>query len=385
MADITGPRGTGNISQSLRQIEMRRAVYELEPSSAPLTILTERLGSEATANPEFSWQEDDLEPRFDTVNFASGYTGTDTSIVVAHGSYFAQHDLVKVTATGEVMRVVSVATNTLTVVRGVGGNAGAIANLGELIIIGSAQPEGDTSKPARSSNPTKVSNYTQILRKPFESTETLRHSNTFTAPSDWDRQAKHAGIEHDKDIESAYLWGKPSEDLSGSQPRRTTGGAYYFVRTNITSAGGQLTEQEFFGAFSAAFRYGNTQTKTAFMSRLATDVLNGFPRGKLELVQSDNDSTYGINVMRYVSPHGVLNCITHNMLEGSKYGGDILILDLSNVMKRPLANSEGSRDTHIRENIQPPDADTRKDEYLTEAGLEFGLELTHALITGITS
>jgi hypothetical protein len=71
-------------------------------------------------------------------------------------------------------------TNTLTVVRGVGGGAAAINDNDELLLIGSAQPEGDTSKPARSGNPTKVTNYTQIHRTPYESTETLIHSDTFT-------------------------------------------------------------------------------------------------------------------------------------------------------------------------------------------------------------
>jgi hypothetical protein len=51
--------------------------------------------------------------------------------------------------------------------------------------------------------------------------------------------------------------GKPSELLTaGSNPRRTTGGVFHFVATNKTDVGGTMTEAEFFGAFSAAFRYG---------------------------------------------------------------------------------------------------------------------------------
>jgi hypothetical protein len=89
-------------------------------------------------------------------------------------------------------------------------------------------------------------------------------------------------------------------------------------------------------------------------------------------------------VQRFQSPHGTLNFVTHNLLEGSVYGGYIAVLDMSLIKKRPLANAQGSRDTHIRRNIQAADADTQKHEYLTESGLEFGLEKAHALITNIT-
>jgi hypothetical protein len=208
MADISGPRGTGNVSQSIRKIDMREEVLELEPSSAPLTVLANRLNKRPTVNPEYSWQEDHLEPRFDAINNGAGYTSGATSLVVDNGAYFAQHDLFKITRTGELIKVVSVSTNTLTVVRGIGGGAAAIVDNDELLIMGSAQPEGDTSKPARSGNPTKVTNYTQIHRTPFESTETLIHSDTFTNPKDFDRQANKAGIEHNKSWE--YITGTAS-------------------------------------------------------------------------------------------------------------------------------------------------------------------------------
>jgi hypothetical protein len=385
MADITGARGTGNITQSIRTIDMADTVLELEPNSYPLTVLLGKLSSENTVNPEYSWTEDKLQNRFDAINNGAGYSNSATSIVVDDGTKFQQHDLIKITRTGEIIRVSSVATNTLTAVRGIGGGAAAILDNDELLLIGSSQPEGDTSRPARSGNPTKLTNYTQIVRHSIESTETLRHSNTMVKPKDWARQANHQGIEHAKSWEYIFWHGKASEDLTGSQPRRTTAGVLNLISTNVFDAGGTLTEAEFFGFFSPTFRYGNQSTKTLFASRTLVDILNGFPRGKLETVQADNDSTYGLNVMKYRSPHGVLNVLTHNLFEGSKYGGFGVVLDMSLCKQRPLANEEGSRDTHIRENIQAPDADTRKDEYLTEKGFQLGQEQAAAQITNATA
>lgn len=387
MATVTGARGTLNVGQAQRKVDMREEILLLEPDAAPLTVFSARARKRPAVNPQYSWIEDTLAPRFDAVNNGAGYASTATSVVVDNGAYFAEHDLVRVTRTGEVVRVTAVATNTLTVVRGVGSTAAALVDNDELLIIGSAQPEGDTSKPARSDNPTQVTNYTQIVRNPVEMTETMRSSDQFTTPHDWDYQRNKKGIEHKKDIEYAFLLGHPSENTSGSQPRRTTGGAYHFVTTNVTDAGGALTEAELFGALRPAFRYGS-KDKVALASALAVDVLNGFPRSNIQVIQGNEGSnnTYGVRVMRYVSPHGTINLVTHWLLEGSYLGGHILILDMGAIAYRYLAGGVGgSRDTHIEENIQANDADTRKDEYKSEVGLEFGEEKRHALITGITS
>ncbi len=92
---------------------MAEQILLLDPNEAPLCVLSRRLAKRAAINPEFSWQEDDLEPRFDQINNGAGYTNVATSLVVDNGAYFAQHFHVLVTRTGEVMRVDSVAANTI--------------------------------------------------------------------------------------------------------------------------------------------------------------------------------------------------------------------------------------------------------------------------------
>lgn len=384
---VTGARGTLNLNQTIRDIDMADAVTLLQPDAAPLTTLTKMIAKKSASDPKFQWAEDDLDPRFDVT--AATATNVATSLTVTNGSYFAANDLVRITRTGEVVLVTAVAANVLTIVRGVGqsGTGQAVNNGDEIVVIGSAQPEGDVSKVSRSGNPAVAFNYTQIIRRPWESTRTARQTTIRTRPADWNYTAKKVGIEHKKDIELPFLMGRRDEITTGSQPRRTTGGAYSFIATNITDAGGTFTDAELTGAMRPAFRYGS-KVKTAFCSALAVDVVNAFPRGKLEFIQSDNDQTYGLNVRTLISPHGTLRVVTHWLLEGAKFGGDMLILDLVGgpVEYRYLSSDlEGSSDSHIRENIQAPDADSRKDEYLAEVGLAFGQEKTHALITNITA
>ena len=384
MATLTGQRGTLNISQDQREIDMGDTISLLEPDSSKLTLISKgRNGAskKKAISPKFSWLEDSSEPRFDAVN---GTTGTGTSVVVDNGAYFAEHFLVLVTRTSEVMRVIGVAGNTLTVARGVGGSAVALADNDELMVIGVAQPEGDTSRPARSSNPSVVTNYTQIFREPFDMTNTLRSSDMVTTEHDWNHQAKKHGIEHAKDIEYSLMLGRASEDTSGSQPRRTTKGVIRHITTNVLDAGGALTETEFQTFLRMLFRYSSGGRKVAFGSPLVVSVLNAFAAGKLQTRQGE--STYGLAVQDYVSPFGTLHVMTHWLLEGAVYGGYLVGLDMSEIKYRFLGGGiDGSRDTHIARNIQETDRDGKKDEYRTEAGLELGQEKKHGLLTGVTS
>lgn len=384
MAAIGGNRNTLNVNQTLRKPDIADAILLLQPDASPLTVISKRLNKKPTHNPLFQWAEDDLDPRFSACPAGATNVATAITVTAGQGAFFQQYDLVKVTATAEVMRVVSVATDTLTVVRGVGqGGVGTtIGAAAELLLLGSAMPEGALSKPARSNNATMALNYTQIFRKPVESTETWIHSDQFTTQNDWDYQLAKEGIEHLKDIEENFIQGRAMEDVSANPPTRMTGGAISFITTNVTAAGGVFPESAFFSALRPMFRYGS-QTKTMFAAGLVVDVLNTYARSKVQIPTPSQD-TYGLQVVKYQSPHGTINLVRHWLLEGAVYGGYALVLDMSNVQYRFLANENGSRDTHVRENIQAPDADTQKNEYLTECGLQFGLQATHGLITGIT-
>jgi hypothetical protein len=382
---VTGARSTGDVNANQRKIDMRAAVLELEPDYQPPNVISSRLPVRETVNPKYSWWENEPWARFDTVN---GTTGTGTSVVVNNGGRFSVLDIVKVTRTGENMRITAISTNTLTVVRGVGGSAVALVDRDELLVIGGASPENDTSRTARTQNPVEVVNYTEITRDSVEESGTARSSAYNTAPTDWDDMSAQVGKEHGKHLEYKKWHGTPSENLTGGangKPLRTSGGAFNFIRTNIASIGGTLTESAFWGTQQAAFRYGSGQ-KVMFCAGIPLNAINGFPRGKIEQVNPSGESiTYGLRVSRLVGPFGEILVVYNKLFEGATYGGYAVTLDMSNLRKRFLsADPGGSRDTHIRTNIQPPDQDGRKDEWLTEDGLEFGLERTHALMTGIT-
>jgi hypothetical protein len=380
MATVTGAMTTTNVLSDQLAIDLGDRISLLEPSAQPLAVFTRRADKRRTVASTFSWLEESSKARFDTQS--GGATSGALTIAVTNGAYYQQWDQVLNTRTGEQIRVDGVAGNNLTVTRGIGSTAAAMLNGDELLIIGSAQPENDTSKPPRSDVPSKISNYTQIFRTPFEVSDTLRASGFQVAPAEWPRQARNKGIEHAKDLEYSFLLGRKSATTPGATQNRTTGGVLSFITTNQTDAGGDLSEAEFNAFMAQVHRYGSGQ-KLALASATAVGALNKFPASKQQT--RNDETTYGMNVTQYTSPFGSINLVYHPLLEGTKYGGYIVVIDMGQAAYRYLANDELNRDTKVLQNRQPNDQDGRKDEYLSEVGLEFGQQRMHGVLTGITS
>jgi hypothetical protein len=381
MAILTGAMTTTNVLSDQLAIDLSGEISLLEPSAQPLAVFSRAAGKKRTVATKFSWLEDVRKPRFDTT--AGAVAGTvATAIPVTNPTYYQQWDQVLNSRTGEQLRVDSVAAPNINVTRGIGSTAAAINSGDELIIIGSAQPENDTSKPARSDVPTKGQNYTQIFRTPMEASESLLASGNQVSPAEWARQNRNKGIEHAIDIEYSFLLGRKSLTTPGATEDRTTGGVLSFVTTNQTDAGGDLSEAEFNAFMLQAMRYGS-RSKLALASGVAVSALNKFPASKQQT--RNDETTYGMNVTHYTSPFGSLNLVYHRLLEGSKYGGYLILVDMDEVKYRYLANDQYNRDTKVETNIQPRDQDGRKDEVKSEVGLEFGQQRAHAVLTGVTS
>lgn len=380
---IQGTRDTRNILQSKLKIDMSEKIALLQPEATPLITFLKRAkgNTEAANNPKFNWMEDDLGARWDAINAAAGYANNITAIVVDNAVYFSAGDVVKVPRTGEVMLVtaVNIGTQTLTVARGFGVTAAAdLVDNDPLVIIGNANQEGSGTREIKTTKEIEVFNYTQIFKTPFGVTNT-QNASAMYGGNDLSYQQKKKGIEHMVDISRGFYFGEKKEDTSSGKPQRTTGGLFSLLTKNKYDAGGQLTQSEFDQNISeVAFRYGSSEKLMLCSARLLS-VINGWAMGKLEVRQGEG--TFGLNVTKYVTPFGVLNLVYEPLFEGAIYGGYGVVLDVENIKYRPLKG----RDTSLETNIQANDADERKDQYLTEAGLEVRLPDTHAVVTGVTS
>lgn len=127
------------------------------------------------------------------------------------------------------------------------------------------------------------------------------------------------------------------------------------------------------------FRYGS-RTKWLFAAPLITAAISFWGHQKLQV--TPKDKTFGIAVMQWMSPFGMVNIVNSNIFtETTTYSGYAYLVDPEQVKYRFLANS----DTQLRTNIQDPSADGEEDEYLSEVGLDFRHEKKAALLYGATS
>lgn len=382
MTVVTGTRDTRNITQNKIVVDMSDTIALLQPNAEPFMSFMKiaKRNTEAARNPKFEWLEDDLLPRWDAINNGAGYDNAATSMVVDNGSYFTVNDIVKVPRTGEVMRVTAVSANTLTVVRGYGVTAAAAINDDDpLVIIGNANQEGAGTRVLKSTLEVPKYNLTQIFKTPFGVTNTENATKMYGG-KDLSYQQMKAGVQHKIDMARAFMYGERKEDVSGAKPMRTTGGLLSFLSKNNYDAGGQLTQTEFDNNISeVVFKYGSKEKILLASARLLS-VINSWALGKLEV--NNLAKEYGLEIFKYITPFGVYNIMNYqHILEGAVYGGYGVVIDPEAVKYRPLQG----RDTKLETNIQANDEDQRKDQYITEAGLEVRNPEKHAVLTGVTS
>jgi len=380
MGTIAGVRGTGNILAAKRVIDISKKVSVLEPDAAPLTQLTKKLDKRVAINPKYNWLEEESLNKVDAVNHATQYTSGATVIAVDDGDKFRAGDVVKDVNTGEQMVVSSVSSDDVTFKRGFGTTtAAAISDDDVLFIVGNTNQEGASKRDFLTGQEVEKTNYLQIFRTPFGVTRTADNSEMYTG-KDLAHVRMMQLIEHQKEIERAFLWGEPFEDTTGTHPKRTTGGLNYWISTNVTNdSNGTLTETEFEAFIRTGFRYGS-KTKYFLGAPIYVSAISAWAGGKLQTLPKDK--TYGISITQYLSPHGVVNIINCNLFsEVTTYAGYGFLMDLESVAYRFLANSDTKLKTHIEDNS----ADGEEDEYLSEVGFELQGEKKNSKITAVTS
>lgn len=382
MTQIAAITSLGNVNSAQIPVDMLQAVAYLEPSSNPLTrILTlSKENIRRVKQARFDHLSQQLIGRQTQVNNGGGYNSSATSVVVDDGSIFSVDSLVEVIATGEIMRVSAVSTNTLTVVRGVGETAAAsISDDGYLLRLGTAREEAGSSQTPNVRKLDNDYNYCGISRTPFGVSGTIDASELYSG-DELPRLRNEGGIEHALDIEHNLIFSERGiTNSTGNQPRRTTRGLIQFIAASGTvyAVGGSLTESGFNQSFlEGLFRYGSDQ-KVLFASARLCSALDKFGRDYL-MVDQEMSNKIGCAVRTYVSTHGTLKVIKHKLLEGNTYSGYGIAVDPKHVRMAVL------RATTLRKNVQTPGDDVMKEEYLTEYGLDVTLPQTMGLITGVT-
>ena len=130
------------------------------------------------------------------------------------------------------------------------------------------------------------------------------------------------------------------------------------------------------------FRYQAStgpQTKLCLCAPIFVSAFNFWAKSALQITR--NEKTFGVRISTYQSGHGDLDIVRHWMLADfttfSKYA---FILDMSQIKYRFLRGL----DTKLHLDVGLKSTEAYLDEYRTHAGLQMGLEKTHALIKNCT-
>jgi len=282
----------------------------------------------------------------------------------------------------------------------------------QVVLAGSAFAEGSRSRSGRYKYPSQITNYTQIFKTAFEMTRTsLKAPLIYDKSGDYKNQLRKNGIDHMAGIEWSLFFGnRRSEtavdpDTGETVSRRFMGGLLWYLKQwekgtvnnggafdyrpsgssdlttetdwatyrdkRIIRLGGSAVSLDQFNEIEALpFQKTNSNDFCKLClagpgyiqkinSRLEKNVQVTQLRGE-QYAGFDFKVTQrnGINGETYYKSHPLFNDV--EMYNSAFY------IDLGHLKFRPLSDS----DTDIQQMIQLPDADKRKDQYLTEAGFE---------------
>ena len=401
MAAVAGLRTTASGGTDERPKNFREMILWRDPNgAAPLTALMARMRKETTTDPEFSWWEEEKKPirvKLAAQIVTAGVTATldtgedATALDLKAGDVLMVEELPAASSTFgfEYVEVTSnpTASTTLVLTRGAAGttaNTGTIVTNTYMLKIGSAHEEGAAAPKGVSRNPTKFSNFTQIFREVYDISNTQLNTKMRTGdPLKNDKIRKM--FDMSAAMEQAMLWGNKSETTGANgDPKRYTGGLYHYlvaaydadtaptIKVWTTTA---VDEDDILDATTGMWDYNIGGENTA-NERIGL-AGNGFLNYLNKIANSSSSSrinfdgtikTFGMELQRWVLPQGTIYIRSHPLMNVHPvFRNGAFVINPPGVRYRPLTN----RDTKFRDNIQNPDEDRRKGEWIGECGAEF--------------
>jgi len=320
-------------------------------------------------------------------------------------------------------------------------------NLGLTVqVIGSAFAQGVTDQSTECYYlPINIGNYTQIFRTPFSFTgSALVTPVKFDDTGIYKDKAKSHSIDHMIEQELAFIFGnkyrnatnqanatQPVPTTGVGLPIYTTGGILWFLQ-QWENAGSSVSTTGVGAAGAGTANYGNTApsavtatsstahdaddnariivntagtineaTYDTYLERLFRTTNNvsneklvlcgsGFLKVMNQMYRSQSNfvyfpptgDTFGMEIVAHKTAFGTVYYKTHPLFSrNAAMRNNALFMDIHNLRYRPMSK----RDTQLLKNRQPNDADYRKDEWFSEAGLELRMPETFMYMQNVQS
>lgn len=410
-----GMRGTGDWATNERPENWRQGILRLYPNgTAPLTGMMSMMGSEKTTDPKFHWwtkllpsqagavtgiYSDSIlstayvpEAAVGTVLYFKMSASDLTHFRVGHVVLLRDESDLDVDVVGKVVaRSVNGASSYIAVkLREADDNATDhdLLSCDRALIIGNSNPEGDAMPDALAYDPTEWYNETQIWKTPLSITRTARLTKLRTEKAY--KEAKREALElHSIELEKSAFWSIRWSGLGDNGlPERMTMGLIQAIvygsdgTKNVGVTDNFTTNTDFSGQtwlqggeewldaqLEEVFRYGDSE-KMAWMGSGTALGIQRLVKNGAHYNISKGEAGYGIRVMQWETPFGVINFKTHPLFSFEATNRNVMVIHEPRNMKiRTITDT-----TFESEN---PEArgytkiDGTKEQYLTELGYEF--------------
>jgi hypothetical protein len=369
---------------------MDRTIHMLDLETDQFTTMLDELGTAEATREKCNWLEDQYAPKTIQLNAALTNVATSAVLKAAYKDFVKPYDVIRNLNTGDSIRVLTVATDGVTLTLGTrAGAATAWATTEDALISGSAFPQGADVGDLQYIQRVLGYNYSQIHRTAWGFTGTEMEIEQYGGRDPAMEQAKKL-VEHRSLLERNGFWGDrgfATANINDPKPWGQSGGAYTYIQTNNRDANGALTADFVDDFLRAVYAHGSTD-KIAYCHPIVGMAFSKFNRtGQGTYWQASPENVHGVKVDGFISgAYGyrlpiVVKREWNAISEANEFGGVMFVIDLRNARRRPMRN----RDTRLLTNRQNPGVDGEVNEYMTENSWQFTQESTHGLIHGVTS
>jgi len=412
MADtyFAGLRGTDDLVSNERAEHYRAGMLRLFPNgSLTLTALTNMMKQQKVTDPHFHWWTKTLTSQRATITgryldaildsaYASGAVAGSTLYLkmsaadnalfrVGHQVLLRDASNYTVDCVGKVTGVVANGASSFIAVKLLeaddNGSGNDLSDCDTALIVGSVNSQGGTRPEAISQGPTEFENYTQIFRDSLEITRTLMETKLRT--EDAYLEVKRDALEqHGIQMEKAFLHGVLSSNVgSNGKPELTTNGIIPYIKSYGTvedysldagtaydgktwlQAGDQWLDEH----LEEMFRYGSDE-RLAFCGSGALLAIQRLVKSVGAYNISVREAAYGIKVMEWVTPFGVVYLKSHPLFSyEATTRNAMLVFEPANLVYSFITDTKFMPDTSYG-NGGGTGKDGKDEEFLTECGLE---------------
>jgi len=267
-------------------------------------------------------------------------------------------------------------------------------------IIGNINPEGGEMPDAIALNPTEVYNYTQIFRTPLSMTRTALKTKLRTP--DQRQKAKSEALEmHSWEMELAFLWGIRTSNIGDNgKPERTTMGVINFIRQyaaanvddytlNAAYHGQDWTvggETWLKNMLEQVFRYGANEKLCLCGSGFLLGI-DALAQAGAQVNVSPGQKMYGMEITKWLTPFGNIYMKTHPLFSYDATTRNMgILLEPKELTYRYIDDTTFYGESNSKDHsfgYGQRRIDGINEEFLTEAGLEFGLAQKCGLLNGV--